>query len=456
MYELTERGQVSSSLSAKGMTRCYGARPLKRTIQRRVLDPLALHVLEGDVPGRRHASSSTPVTADQLSFEKTRVGGRHNKYTDATCAPTPVKWRTFDAPRHQPAGQAPIGRATHAARSGGRPGPARSGTCWAHAGAAGSSLAQTWYLAGRRATARFPTASSRQLDQKSGSGRAKSPSASRSSAGRSKRRAPDIGGSRRPSSRPRGVDDPKSRRKNWTLRGVGIHVARSPVRWLLRAARLDCPDSSSCIAIWSFFFRRMTGAEGGLMSFARSKRQDLRRRRGEGAVSRTWRASPRPKKKLKEIVEFLENPKEAHQRSAGRIPKGALLVGPPGTGKTLLARAVAGEAHGALLQLERIGVRRDVRRRRRGPDPRSILSRPRPEGAVHRLHRRARCARQDARVQSPLGSPRRARADAEPTTGRDGRIRFAQGRSSSWRATNRPEVLDSSAPASRAGSIARC
>ena len=26
----------------------YGARPLKRTIQRRVLDPLAMRVLEGD------------------------------------------------------------------------------------------------------------------------------------------------------------------------------------------------------------------------------------------------------------------------------------------------------------------------------------------------------------------------------------------------------------------------
>ena len=25
----------------------YGARPLKRTLQRRVLDPLAMHVLEG-------------------------------------------------------------------------------------------------------------------------------------------------------------------------------------------------------------------------------------------------------------------------------------------------------------------------------------------------------------------------------------------------------------------------
>ena len=32
----------------EGYDPAYGARPLKRTIQRRVLDPLALRVLEGD------------------------------------------------------------------------------------------------------------------------------------------------------------------------------------------------------------------------------------------------------------------------------------------------------------------------------------------------------------------------------------------------------------------------
>jgi cell division protease FtsH len=46
---------------------------------------------------------------------------------------------------------------------------------------------------------------------------------------------------------------------------------------------------------------------------------------------------------LREIVEFLKNPKK-YTSIGGRIPKGVLLVGPPGTGKTLLARAVAGEA----------------------------------------------------------------------------------------------------------------
>jgi cell division protease FtsH len=95
-------------------------------------------------------------------------------------------------------------------------------------------------------------------------------------------------------------------------------------------------------AIWSFFFRRMSGAEGGVMSFARSKHRvfaedDVKVSFGDVA------GVDEAEQELKEIVEFLKNPKK-YTALGGRIPKGVLLVGPPGTGKTLLARAVAGEA----------------------------------------------------------------------------------------------------------------
>ena len=96
------------------------------------------------------------------------------------------------------------------------------------------------------------------------------------------------------------------------------------------------------VALWSFFFRRMGGAEGGVMSFARSKAKiyaddDVKVRFEDVA------GVDEAEDELREIVEFLQNPKK-YTSIGGRIPKGVLLVGPPGTGKTLLARAVAGEA----------------------------------------------------------------------------------------------------------------
>ena len=95
-------------------------------------------------------------------------------------------------------------------------------------------------------------------------------------------------------------------------------------------------------AVWSFFFKRMGGAEGGVMSFARSKHRVF----AEDDVKVSFAdvaGVDEAEQELKEIVEFLRTPKK-YTALGGRIPKGVLLVGPPGTGKTLLARAVAGEA----------------------------------------------------------------------------------------------------------------
>jgi cell division protease FtsH len=97
------------------------------------------------------------------------------------------------------------------------------------------------------------------------------------------------------------------------------------------------------LALWSFFIRRMGGAEGGIMSFARSKAKIY----SEDDVKTTFQdvaGVDEAAQELREIVEFLKNPRK-YTTLGGKIPKGVLLVGPPGTGKTLLARAVAGEAH---------------------------------------------------------------------------------------------------------------
>ena len=120
-----------------------------------------------------------------------------------------------------------------------------------------------------------------------------------------------------------------------------IHRGEIPTRWIGELLGWVLPVLFF-VALWTFFFRRMGGAEGGIMSFARSKAKvyaedDVTVRFGDVA------GVDEAEEELKEIVEFLKTPKK-YTSIGGRIPKGVLLVGPPGTGKTLLARAVAGEA----------------------------------------------------------------------------------------------------------------
>jgi ATP-dependent Clp protease ATP-binding subunit ClpB len=70
--QLTDRAK--ELLVQEGYDPIYGARPLKRTIQRRVLDPLAMRVLQGDF-----GEGDTVVAdagADALTFEKGREAVR--------------------------------------------------------------------------------------------------------------------------------------------------------------------------------------------------------------------------------------------------------------------------------------------------------------------------------------------------------------------------------------------
>jgi ATP-dependent Clp protease ATP-binding subunit ClpB len=67
--ELTEAAK--RFVLTEGYDLRYGARPLKRTIQRRVLDPLALRVLEGEF---REGDRVTIDTGDDgLTFQKTQT-----------------------------------------------------------------------------------------------------------------------------------------------------------------------------------------------------------------------------------------------------------------------------------------------------------------------------------------------------------------------------------------------
>ncbi|MGE4055774.1 MAG: ATP-dependent zinc metalloprotease FtsH [Vicinamibacterales bacterium] len=192
------------------------------------------------------------------------------------------------------------------------------------------------------------------------------------------------------------------------------------------------------VGVWIFLFRRMSGtAEGGVMSFARSRGKiyaDDEVKVKFADVAGVDEAED----ELREIVDFLKNPGK-YTSLGGRIPKGVLLVGPPGTGKTLLARAVAGEAHVPFFSLSGsefvemfVGVGaariRDLFQQADAKAPCIVF--------IDELD-----ALGKARVQSPIGSHEEREqtlnqllAELDGFDSRKGVIIMA--------ATNRPEVLD--------------
>ncbi len=97
------------------------------------------------------------------------------------------------------------------------------------------------------------------------------------------------------------------------------------------------------VFFWIFFVQQSQGGGNRVMSFGKSRarmaNEDSKMRVRFSDVA----GADEEKEELREIVEFLKEPKKYVELGA-RIPKGVLLVGPPGTGKTLLAKAVAGEA----------------------------------------------------------------------------------------------------------------
>lgn len=96
------------------------------------------------------------------------------------------------------------------------------------------------------------------------------------------------------------------------------------------------------IAVWIFFMRQMQAGQGKALSFGKARfktSQDSKNKVTFADVAGIEEA----KEELKEIIDFLKDPKK-YTRLGARIPKGVLLVGSPGTGKTLLAKAIAGEA----------------------------------------------------------------------------------------------------------------
>ncbi len=94
--------------------------------------------------------------------------------------------------------------------------------------------------------------------------------------------------------------------------------------------------------IWFIMIRQIQSTGNKALSFGKS-RAKLNPETNRKVTFADVAGVDEAKEELKEIVEFLKDPKKFINIGA-KIPTGVLLMGPPGTGKTLLARAIAGEA----------------------------------------------------------------------------------------------------------------
>jgi cell division protease FtsH len=124
-----------------------------------------------------------------------------------------------------------------------------------------------------------------------------------------------------------------------------------------------------------FFF--MSQMQGGsrIMNFGKSKAKVITKDMPQTTFADVAGADEAVEE-LQEIKEFLADPSK-FQAVGAKIPKGVLLYGPPGTGKTLLAARGRRRGGRPLLLHLRLGLRRDVRRRRRLPRFGTCSSRPR-------------------------------------------------------------------------------
>ena len=125
------------------------------------------------------------------------------------------------------------------------------------------------------------------------------------------------------------------------------------------------------LLILYFLFRQQIRMAGkGALNFGKSKARMLARDKNK-ITFKDVAGVEEAKDEVQELVEFLRDPKK-FQKLGGRIPKGVLMVGPPGHRQNAARARHRRRSGRAVLLHQRLGLRRNVRRRRREPRARHV------------------------------------------------------------------------------------